>query len=179
MLHERGERDAEPTHLQEHGGVGLLAEAVEAHARGPEEVHAVDDDGVLAQNLVRDEEIRDQQRRRPDIAKNVVELRPAPALLRGGYLGIWFHPLGHNSLVSRPSAWPLTFSRSQQAGVSLMANLLSLEFRAKIAIDQSKKFSPHDARQRKARTSLGRTYIASLAHTITKRRCEQHSVRVS
>ena len=47
-----------------------------------------------------------------------------------------------------------------------MANLLSLEFRAKIAIDQSKKFSPHDARQRKAKTSLGRTYIASLAHTM-------------
>ena len=49
-----------------------------------------------------------------------------------------------------------------------MANLLSLEFGAKIAIDQSKKFSPHDARQRKAKTSLGRTYIASLAHSQTQ-----------
>ena len=29
----------------------------ETHARGPEEVHAIDDDGVLAQNLVGDEEI--------------------------------------------------------------------------------------------------------------------------
>ena len=46
-----------------------------------------------------------------------------------------------------------------------MANLLSLEFRAKIAIDQSKKFSPHDARQPTTKTSAGRTYIASLAYS--------------
>ena len=57
VLHHRGERDAEPTHLEEHGRVGLLAEAIEADARGPEEVHAVDDDGVLVQNLIRDEEV--------------------------------------------------------------------------------------------------------------------------
>ena len=57
MLHHRGERDAEPTDLEEHGRVGLLAVAIEADARGPEEVHAIDDDRVLVQNLVRDEEI--------------------------------------------------------------------------------------------------------------------------
>ena len=57
MLHHRSERDAEPTDLEEHRSIGFLAVAIEADARGPEEVHAVDDDGVLAQNLVRDEEV--------------------------------------------------------------------------------------------------------------------------
>ena len=33
VLHHRGERDAEPTDLEEHGRVGFLAEAVEADAR--------------------------------------------------------------------------------------------------------------------------------------------------
>ena len=33
-----------------------------------------------------------------------------------------------------------------------MSNLLSLEFRAKSAIDQSKKFSAHDARRRTTKT---------------------------
>ena len=36
VFHHCGERDAEPTHLQEHRRVRLLAETVEAHARGPE-----------------------------------------------------------------------------------------------------------------------------------------------
>ena len=57
VLHHRSERDAEPTDLEEHGGVRFLAEAIEADARGPEEIHAIDDDRVLVQNLVRDEEI--------------------------------------------------------------------------------------------------------------------------
>ena len=83
VLHHRGERNAEPTDLEEHRSIGLLAEAIEADARGPEEVHAVDDDRVLVQNLIRDEEVRRQQRRRPDVAKSVVELGPAPAALFG------------------------------------------------------------------------------------------------
>ena len=87
VLHHRGERDAEPTHLEEHGRVGLLAEAIEADARGPEKVHAVDDDRVLVQNLIRDEEIRHEQRRRSDVAKNIIQLGPALALLRGAGLG--------------------------------------------------------------------------------------------